>query len=196
VLPVRRLRLLLPVAAAIFCLASATAGATVDHLVIGSDGGTIDFFIGDSKIFRTTGSFRVWKGRVKVDDDNIAQSTVDVVVHTPSIEMLDKQQTEMLKEAEYFDVGNFPEMTYRSTKVERTGDTTLRIEGELTLRGITKPMTLEASVTNLHPDAAPGKRVATFRAEGSLSRSQYGMTKYIDILGDRVDIAIRTDAWR
>jgi polyisoprenoid-binding protein YceI len=195
-LPVRRLRPLLLVAAAITCLASATAGAAIDHLTIGGERGSIDFFIGDSKIFRTTGSFKVWKGQVTVDDADIAQSTVDVVVHTPSIEMLDKQQTEMLKDVEYFDVGKFPEMTYRSTKVERTGDTTLRIEGELTLRGITKPMTLEASVTNRHPDAAPGKRVATFRAAGSLSRSEYGMTKYIDIVGDKVDIAISTDAWR
>ena len=128
-LPGRRLRPLLPVAAAIACLASATAGAALDHLVIGGERGSIDFFIGDSKIFRTTGSFKVWKGQVKVDDADIAQSTVDVMVHTPSIQMLDKQQTEMLKDVEYFDVVKFPEMTYRSTKVERTGDTTLRIEG-------------------------------------------------------------------
>lgn len=192
---VRRLRPLLLAAAAIGWLAPATAGAALDHLVIGNERGTIDFFIGDSMIFRSTGSFKIWTGQVKVDETDLAHSSVDVVVHTSSIEMLDKQQTEMLKDAEYFDVAQFPEMTYRSTKVERTGDTTLRIEGELTLRGITRPMTLEASVTDRHPDAAPGKRIATFRAEGSLKRSEYGMTKYIDIVGDKVDIAIRTDAW-
>ncbi len=186
-------RFLLTAAAA--CVAPWPALAEGTELTIGSAHGTLDFFIGDSKIFRTTGSFKVWKGRVKVDETDVAQSTVDVVVHMPSIEMLDKQQTEMLKDVEYFDVRKFPEMTYRSTKVERTGDATLRIDGELTLRGITRPMTLEASVTNRHPDAAPGKRYATFRAKGSLKRSEYGMTKYIDIVGDKVDIAIRTDAW-
>jgi polyisoprenoid-binding protein YceI len=136
---------------------------------------------------------------VKVDEADVPKSTVDVVVHTQSIEMLDKQQTEMLRDVEYFDVEKFPEMTYHSTRVERTGDTTLRIEGELTLRGITRPLTLEASVTDRRPDAAAaaaGKRYATFRAEGNLKRSEYGITKYIDLLGDRVDIAIRTDAWR
>ncbi len=133
---------------------------------------------------------------MKVDEADLPRSTVDVVVHTPSIEMLDKQQTSMLREAEFFDVETFPEMTFRSTSVERTGETTLRIEGELTLRGITHPMTLEASVTDRRPDAAPGRKFATFRAEGSIKRSEYGMTKYIDIVGDKVDIAIRADAWR
>jgi polyisoprenoid-binding protein YceI len=192
----RPLRPLLLAAAAAACLASATAGAAEDHLTVGSERGTIDFFIGDSKIFRTTGSFKSWEGKVNVNPSDLPHSSVDVIVHTPSVEMLDKQQTSMLRDVEFFDVEKFPEMTYRSTKVERTGDTTLRIEGELTLRGITRPMTLEASVTDFRPDAAAGKRVAVFRAEGSLKRSEYGIIKYIDMVGDRVDIAIHTDAWR
>ncbi len=194
-MPSRRLRSLL-LAAAIAWLASPAAGAAVDHLTIGSERGTIDFFIGDSTIFRTTGSFKTWEGRVKVDEADLPRSTVDVVVHTSSIEMLDKQQTSMLREAEFFDVGTFPEMTFRSTGVERTGEATLRVAGELTLRGITHPMTLEASVADRRPDALPGRKFATFRAEGSIRRSEYGMTKYIDIVGDKVDIAIRADAWR
>ena len=195
-MPVRRLRPFVLAAASISCLASATAAAALDHLFIGGERGTIDFFIGNSMIFRTTGSFKSWEGQVKVDEADVSQSTVSVVVRTPSIEMLDKQQTSMLKDVEFFDVEQFPEMIYRSTKVERTGPSTLHIEGELTLRGITRPMALEASVSNRQPNAAPGRRFATFRAEGSLKRSEYGMIKYIDIVGDKVDIAIRTDAWR
>ena len=81
-------------------------------------------------------------------------------------------------------------------EIDRTGDTALKVLGDLTLRGITRPMTLAVSVTDRTPGAPAGKRYAIFRAEGSLKRSEYGMVKFIDVVGDTVDISIRTDAWR
>jgi len=170
--------------------------ANNDRLKIGSPRGTIDFAIGDSKVFRTTGGFKTWQGEVQVDEENVPHSRVEVTIATTSIEMLDAQQTAMLKDIEFFDVSQFPTMLFRSTGIERTGETTLKVAGELTLRGITKPMVLNVSVTERRPDAPPGKRYALFRAEGSIKRSDFGMIKYIDIVGDAVDFSIRTDAWR
>jgi polyisoprenoid-binding protein YceI len=195
-LPDKASRRLFLAAAASAGVASWPAAADTTDLTIGSARGTIDFAIGDSKIFRATGSFRDWEGKVTVDDDDIPNSSVHVVVHTDSLDMLDEQQTTMLKDADFFDVSRFPAMIYRSTAVTRTGEMTLHVEGVLTLRGITRPMALQASVTNRVPDARPGRRYATFRAEGSLKRSEYGMTRYVDVVGDAVDINIRTDAWR
>jgi polyisoprenoid-binding protein YceI len=168
----------------------------MDRLKIGGDRGTIDFSIGDSKIFRTTGSFKDWKGFVNVDDTDVPQSTVDVHVNTKSIEMLDAQQTGMLKESDFFDVENFPEMVFRSKSIERSGDTTLKVMGEITLRGITRPMQLDVTVTDRKPNAPAGARYARFRGDGKIKRSEFGMTKYVDVVGDVVDISIRTDAWR
>ena len=167
-----------------------------EQLHIGAAHGTIDFAIGDSRIFRTTGSFRDWQGIVIVDEEDTRRSTVAVRVKTGSIEMLDPQQTTMLKDVEFFDVAKFPEMIYLSRRIERTGDTTLKVEGEITLRGITRPMALEVSVTDRKPDAAAGARYARFRATGSLKRSEFGMVKFIEVVGDTVDFSIRTDAWR
>jgi polyisoprenoid-binding protein YceI len=168
----------------------------MDRLKIGGERGTIDFSIGDSKVFRTTGSFKDWKGFVNVDDTDVPQSTVDVHVNTKSIEMLDAQQTGMLKESDFFDVENFPEMVFRSKSIERSGDTTLKVMGEITLRGITRPMQLDVAVTDRKPDAPAGARYARFRGDGKIKRSEFGMTKYVDVVGDVVDISIRTDAWR
>lgn len=167
-----------------------------EQLHIGAARGTIDFAIGDSKVFRTTGSFKDWQGTVIVDDADVARSTVAVKVKTTSIQMLDAQQTEMLKDAEFFDVAKFPEMTYASRRIERTGESTLTVDGEITLRGITRPMPLDVSVTDRKPDAAAGARYARFRAAGSLKRSEFGMVKFVDVVGDTVDFSIRTDAWR
>ena len=165
-------------------------------LNIGASRGTIDFAIGDSRVFRTTGSFKDWQGRMQVDDVNVPSSSVEVIVRTKSIDMLDRQQSEMLKDPDFFDVNQFPEMIFRSRKVERTGQNTLRVEGDVTLRGITRPMTLAVSVTDRKPDAAPGRPYARFRAEGRINRSEFGMTKFVDVIGDAVDITIRCDAWR
>jgi polyisoprenoid-binding protein YceI len=170
--------------------------SAAEQLHIGAARGSIDFSIGDSKIFRTTGSFKEWQGLVLVDDTDVARSTVKVNVSTASIQMLDSQQSEMLKDADFFDVAKFPKMTYVSHTVTRTGDSTLKVDGAITLRGITRPMALQVSVTDRKPDAAAGARYARFRAEGSLKRSEFGMVKYIDVVGDTVDFFIRTDAWR
>jgi polyisoprenoid-binding protein YceI len=167
-----------------------------DVLHIGGARGTIDFAIGDSRVFRTTGSFKDWQGKMQVDDANVPASRVEVVVRTRSIDMLDRQQSEMLKDPDFFDVNRFPEMIFRSRKVERTGDSTLKVEGDITLRGITRPMTLAVSVTDRKPDAAPGRPYARFRAEGRINRSEFGMTKFVDVIGDAVDITIRAEAWR
>jgi polyisoprenoid-binding protein YceI len=127
-------------AARLACCPVATFAA--EQLHIGAARGTIDFAIGDSRLFRTTGSFKDWLGTVRVDDSEVSHSTVAVKVNTNSIDMLDPQQSAMLKDADFFDVARFPEMTYLSTRIDRTGETTLKVEGEITLRGITRPMAL------------------------------------------------------
>ena len=185
----------------VFLLGGAAAllplrASAAEQLHIGAARGSIDFAIGDSKIFRTTGSFKEWQGTVLVDDSDVARSTVLVNVNTSSIQMMDPQQSEMLKDTDFFDVAKFPQMTYQSSKVTRTSDTALKVEGQVTLRGITRPMELMVSVTDRKPDAAAGARYARFRAAGSLKRSEFGMVKFIDVVGDTVDFSIRTDAWR
>lgn len=175
---------------------SGGAAHAAERLKINGSRGTIDFAIGDSRIFRTTGGFAEWQGIVHVVDEDISKSKVEVTVSTDSVQMLDNQQTAMLKESDFFHVEKFPEMAFRSTRVERTGETTLRVDGDITLRGITRPMTLEVSVTDRRPNAAPGSRYAGFHAKGTIKRSEFGMTKFVDIVGDNVEITIDADAWR
>lgn len=189
-------RTLLAIGAACLVVAAGRAPQAAERLKISGNRGTIDFAIGDSKVFRTTGGFKDWQGTVHVDDDDVPKSTVEVIVKTGSVSMLDNQQTAMLKDSDFFHVEKFPEMTFRSTRIERTGESTLRVMGDITLRGITRPMTLDVSVTDRRPNAAPGTRYAGFRAKGTIKRSEFGMTKFVDVVGDTVEISINADAWR
>lgn len=189
-------RRLLLIGAAAVCLLPAIGARAADALHIGSTRGTIDFAIGDSRLFRTQGSFKQWQGTVQVDDQDVSRSNVTVKIDTRSVEMMDAQQSSMLKDSDFFDVARYPEMTYVSRKVERTGNDTFKVEGDVTLRGVTRPMTLAVSVTERRPDAGAGVRYALFKATGSVKRSEFGMTKFVDMVGDTVDFTIRTDAWR
>jgi polyisoprenoid-binding protein YceI len=167
-----------------------------ESLRIGAGRGTIDFAIGDSALLRTTGSFKQWQGTLKVDDADESRSSVTVKVATASIEVLDAQQTAMLKGSDFFDVAKFPEMTYASTRIHRISESAFKVEGEITLRGITRPMPLDVSVTERKPNAPAGAVYARFKATGKIKRSEFGMVKYVDMVGDVVDLSIRTDAWR
>src|SRR5260370_39382618 len=79
---------------------------------IGADHGTIDFAIGNSKIFRTTGSFRNWQGAVNVDDAHVPERTVEVVVNTDTIHMLATQKTARLRASPFFSAHKFPQRTF------------------------------------------------------------------------------------
>ena len=192
-MPSRRFFLL---GGAAVCLLPGGGARAAESLKIGAGRGTIDFAIGDSRLFRTTGSFKQWQGTLQVDDADVSRSSVSVKVNTASIDMLDAQQAAMLKDADFFDVAKFPEMTYASKRIERLSESALKVEGEITLRGITRPMLLDVSVTERKPNAPAGAVYARFKAAGKLKRSEFGMVKYIDMVGDTVDFSIRTDAWR
>ena len=194
-MPTRFLGLFVVAAATLLSGAGQSAWAA-DDLKIGGNRGTMEFAIGDSRIFRTTGGFQTWQGNVQVNDADMPKSAVEVTVQTDSLKMMDRQQADMLKDSDFFDVDRFPQMTFRSEKVERTGAETLKIDGFLTLRGVTRPMTLDVTVSDRKPNAAPGAPYARVRAKGTIKRSDFGMTKYVDLVGDNVEISITTDAWR
>ena len=86
------------------CLLPGKGARAAESLRIGAGRGTIDFAIGDSSLFRTTGSFKQWQGTLQVDDADVSRSSVTVKVSTASIDVLDAQQTAMLKDADFFDV--------------------------------------------------------------------------------------------
>lgn len=101
---------------------------------------------------------------------------------------------ELANEAGWFNATQFPEITFRSTEVERTGDNTGKVTGNLTFLGVTKPVTLDVTFNKAignHPFA--NKPVLGFTATGSIKRSEFGMTKYIPQIGDEFDFIIQAE---
>lgn len=95
-----------------------------------------------------TGEFTEAKGTLILDPDNVEQSSISVTIYAASVSTGFEALDEHLKTADFLEVETFPEITFVSTSVEQTGDMTANITGDLTIHGVTKPVTLETTMTH------------------------------------------------
>jgi polyisoprenoid-binding protein YceI len=136
------------------------------------------------------GSFRELDATLRYDAERPESSQVDVTVKMGSVDTGFPARDTDLKSDKFFDVAKYPEMHFVSTKVTREPDQTLRIDGELTLHGVTKPLTLHAKLNKAAPNPFDKRPTLGFSATGSLKRSDFGMSTYLPMIGDGVTLTI------
>jgi len=157
------------------------AGFSVKHLVI-SD---------------VKGEFSKLSGKVQLDDADLSRSSVEVTIEAASVDTRDEKRDAHLKSADFFDAAKYPTITFKSTKVVAGKDGALTITGDLTLRGVTKPVTLEGSITKAITDPwGLTRRGASFT--GKLDRKEWGVSwsKVTDVgavVGDEVKLDIQAE---
>lgn len=145
------------------------------------------------------GRFNDATGEVAFDKDKPEASAVSATIQTKSVDTNFEARDKHLRTADFFDSEKFPTMTFKSTKVEKTGENTGRMTGELTLLGVTKPVTLDVKFTRIAEHPFPAyKKVLTagFSARGKIKRSEFGMTKFIPALSDEIELLIDVEAVR
>lgn len=103
-----------------------------------------------------TGEFTTASGKLVLDPDNVEQSSISVTIDAASVATGFEALDTHLKSADFLEVETYPEITFESTSVERTGDMTANVTGDLTIHGVTQPVTLETTLTHRgeHPVAA------------------------------------------
>jgi len=157
------------------------AGFSVKHLVI-SD---------------VKGEFSKLSGKVQLDDADLSRSSVEVTIEAASVDTRDEKRDAHLKSADFFDAAKYPTIIFKSTKVVAGKDGALTITGDLTLRGVTKPVTLEGSITKAITDPwGLTRRGASFT--GKLDRKEWGVSwsKVTDVgavVGDEVKLDIQAE---
>lgn len=133
-------------------------------------------------------------GVIVHDADNVGQSSVKVTIPLSGIDSGVPDLDEHLRSADFFDAEKFPTITFNSTKTEAAGDNKLRVFGDLTVHGVTKPVVLDVTLnkSGVHP---LGKRAAIgFDASTTIKRSEFGIDKYVPNVSDDVTIRITTEA--
>lgn len=135
------------------------------------------------------------KGSIVFDEDQPQQSRVDVTLPITQIDTHVPALTKEFLGAEYFDTAKYPSAVFHSTKVEAKGDNQFDVEGNLTLKGITKPITLHATLNQqgMHPMVK--KEAIGFDATGVIKRSDFKLDKYVPAVGDDVTLTISTEAY-
>jgi polyisoprenoid-binding protein YceI len=121
------------------------------------------------------GQFREFSGHAHVDTQNPAASSVEVTIEAGSIETGNADRNGHLVSPDFFDVENNPQITFVSTEVERADDTTWLITGDLTIKGVTKPVTIEFEQTGSARDPFGNLRVG-FEGSTALNRKDWGLT--------------------
>lgn len=133
-------------------------------------------------------------GTITYDPDNVGTSSVNVTIPLSGLNSHVAKFDEHLRSADFFEAEKYPDIRFRSTKVEAAGDNKLRVIGDLTVKGITKSTVLDVTLNKRgeHPMA---KRPAIgFDAKTTLKRSDFGMAYAVPAVSDEVEIRITTEA--
>ena len=142
-------------------------------------------------------------GTVDFDPGEPDASRVDVLMKASSLWTGVRAFDDLLKSIEYFDVRQFPTIRFRSTSARRGSDRTGELTGELTVMGITKPVTLFVvwNFSGEHPLAVVNPNykdvyVSGFSATGVLRRSDWGLTRAVPLVSDEIELTIETELVR
>lgn len=134
----------------------------------------VGFAVRHMMISTVRGRFGRFEGHAEFDPSRPADSRVEVTIEAASIDTGSGQRDDHLRSADFFDAATYPHIIFRSTGVEPLGEDRARISGELTIRGVTRPVVLEAThvatITGMQ-----GEQRAAFEASTRIDREQWGL---------------------
>jgi polyisoprenoid-binding protein YceI len=134
----------------------------------------LGFVARHAMVTKVRGQFNAFDGKAHLDFENPAKSTAEVTVDVASVDTRNAQRDAHLRTNDFFDAPNFPEITFVSTAVEQVDDETYRLTGDLTIKSVTKPVTVEFEYTGVAKDPYGNIRVG-FEGTTSINRKDWGV---------------------
>ena len=139
------------------------------------------------------GRFGATSGKIVID--SAAKSgSMDITIDATSINTGHAKRDTHLKSEEFFNVGKFPTLTYKATKLKFDGDKLTGADGELTLLGVTKPVSLAVTAFKCGPHPMNKKPMCGANATATIKRSDFGLSTYVPAVADEVMISIEVEA--
>lgn len=134
------------------------------------------------------------EGTIVYDADKPEASRVEVTLPLTGLDSHVPKLDEHLRSADFFDAARHPLITFRSTRVEAAGTNRLKVTGDLTVRGVTRPVVLDVVVNKVGEHPMTRKPMAGFDATTTLQRSAFGLDRGVPNVSDEVTIRISTEA--
>ena len=178
----------------IFVLAFLTSLAVAAQSTWKSDGAhsKVGFGISHLMISTVEGHFSDFDITAKATDTfDDAEFMVDI--KTTSIDTDNDRRDDHLRSADFFDAEKYPSITFQSTSFEKTGDKTFKLTGDLSMHGVTKPVTLEGTVNGIITDQRSQKLKAGLKLTGTVDRLEFGVGSDTPTLGDEVELTIHLE---
>lgn len=150
-------------------------------------------------VSKTSGRFGQFGGDITMDPKDPSTMVINGKIQTASINTNNEKRDGHLKSPDFFDVATHPEITFKSTKVAKSGDK-WTLTGDLTMKGVTKPVTLDLAILGVSPSPVFGGVRVGIEATGKINRKDWGVNwnNAVEgggtILGDDVDLTIRAEA--
>jgi polyisoprenoid-binding protein YceI len=184
--------------ASLLVLAVAPAAALAGDWNVDATHSTAGFAVKHLVISQVRGEFSKFTGKVALDEKDVTRSTVDATIDVDSITTKVADRDAHLKSADFFDAAKYPTITFKSTKVAQAGKDRLKVTGDLTLHGVTKPVTLDVA-TSPAVKGMYGETRRAFAATTKISRKEFGLAwnKLVEAgpaVGDEVAIALDIEA--
>jgi polyisoprenoid-binding protein YceI len=136
------------------------------------------------------GRFSRASGTLRLDPAHPEASSLDVTIPVASLDVVSPQLQSELTSADWLDAAKYPVATFHSTKVTPTSPGHALVSGDLTLHGVTRPVTFEASFNAGGPNVMTKAYTTGFEVTGHIQRSQFGVAKYVPLVGDDVTLII------
>lgn len=150
-------------------------------------------------ITKVRGRFSDFEGTIEFDQQQPERSSVNVTIQAASIDTNERDRDTHLKSADFFDAEKFPTLTFRSTAITPKGDERFAVTGDLSIHGVTKPVTFDVTYLGKAKDPWGNERVA-FEAEATINRKEYGLNWNATLetggflVGDEVKISLSVQA--
>lgn len=159
----------------------------------------VEFSVRHMMVSTVKGNFKEFTADVELDPDDLTKSSVSAVIKVASVETRDAARNGHLVSADFFDAEQHPEITFKSTRVEAAGGDRYRVTGDLSVRGTTRPVTLDVTFLGIQTNPY-GVKTAGFEATAKISRQDFGLTWNVGLetggvlVGDEVKISVDAEA--
>jgi polyisoprenoid-binding protein YceI len=159
----------------------------------------VEFGVKHMMFATVKGRFTGVRGTINLDEADLSRSSVRVEIDAASIDTRDERRDAHLRSGDFFDAETYPVLTFKSTRVEPAGPDRLKVTGDLTIRGVTRQVTLDATI-NGRGVTPWGNEVAGYSAETQINRKDYGLNWNAALesggvlVGDTVKIALEVEA--
>jgi polyisoprenoid-binding protein YceI len=137
---------------------------------------SVEFTVRHLLVSKVRGRFTKWSGHLEIDEQDPARSRVDVEIDVASVDTHEPQRDAHLRSGDFFEAAVHPKITFKSTRVEAKGSNHLAVTGDLSIRGTTRPVTLDVERGGIVAKDPWGKRRAGFTATATINRKDFGVS--------------------